>query len=98
MAAQPILHPSVTTLECPPELIRGQEDRLLTLLLPLLERNDLVLDVSRVQSIDAAGIGLLVFLHQCADRAGTSLTLVHPSERLLQMLSLVHLDQVLLQQ
>jgi anti-anti-sigma factor len=98
MAAQPVLHPVVraASLECPPELIRGQEDRLLTLLLPIIEHNDLVLDMSRVATIDAAGIGLLVFLRQYAERAGNTLMLINPSHRVQEMLSLVHLDDVLL--
>jgi len=104
MAAQPVLHSTAHTLggtaqlECPPELILGQEDRLLTLILPIVERTDLVLDMSRVAAMDAAGIGLLVFLRQCAERAGNSFVLINPSRRVLEMLTLVHLDAVLLNQ
>jgi anti-anti-sigma factor len=103
MAAQPILHPDeshlvgAASLECPPELIRGHEDRLLTLILPIIERGGLILDMSKVAAIDAAGIGLLVFLRQYAERAGSSLVLMNPSHRLVEVLALVHLDHILLQ-
>jgi len=83
-------------LACPQDLTRGREARLLSLALPMIKRNGLVLDLSRVQSIDASGVGLLVFLRQCADRSGTQLVLVNPSARVREMLALVHLNQILL--
>jgi anti-anti-sigma factor len=83
-------------LVCPSDLTRGQQNQLLGVALPLIEQNGLVIDMSRVQSIDAGGIGLLVFLRQCADRAGTSLGLINPSNRVREMLALVHLDQIFL--
>lgn len=83
-------------LVCPCDLSRGQENQFLSLALPLIEDEGLVIDMSRVSTIDAAGIGLLVFLRQCADRAGTTMALVNPSLRVREMLALVHLDNVLL--
>lgn len=83
-------------LVCPSDLTRGRENRLLSLALPAIEQGSVLIDMSRVESIDAAGIGLLVFLRQCADKAGTTLGLVNPSARVRDMLALVHLDGVLL--
>jgi anti-anti-sigma factor len=102
MATQPLLNPSsdacegTAWLECPQKLIRGQEDRLLMLALPLVEKCGLTLDMSQVGELDAAGIGTLVFLWQCAERAGRPFALVNPSRRVLQLLALVHLDDILI--
>ncbi len=102
MAAQPVLqcisavNEEAALLVCPSDLTRGREHHLLGLALPAIERSGLVIDMSRVDSIDAAGIGTLVFLRQCADRAGTAMTLANPSTRVREMLALVHLDSVLL--
>jgi len=102
MAAQPLLNPSSTAcegtawLECPSKLIRGHEDRLLTLALPLVEKCGLTLDMSHVAELDAAGIGTLVFLWQCAERANKPFALVQPSLRVIQLLALVHLDDILI--
>lgn len=81
---------------CPSDLSRGQENQLLNLVMPIIEEGSLLLDMSRVDSIDAAGIGTLVYLRQCADNAGATLAIVNPSERVREMLALVHLDGILL--
>jgi anti-anti-sigma factor len=102
MAAQPLLNPSSAAcegtawLECPSKLIRGEEDRLLVLALPMLEECGLTLDMSKVREMDAAGIGTLVFLWQCAERADKPFALVNPSRRVMQLLALVHLDDILI--
>ena len=102
MAAMTVMH-CTTQLEdnsslviCPSDLTRGQENHLITLALPVLEQGELVIDMSRVETIDAAGISTLVFLRQCADRVGATLALVNPSRRVREMLALVHLDSIFL--
>ena len=102
MAPQPQVNPSSATcegtawLECPSKLVLGNEDILLTQALPLIDECGLTLDMSGVEELDAAGIGTLVFLWQCAERADTPFALVNPSRRVQQLLALVHLDQVLI--
>lgn len=81
---------------CPSDLSRGRENELLNLVMPIIEEGSLLLDMSRVDSIDAAGIGTLVYLRQCADQAGATLAIVNPSVRVRAMLSLVHLDNIFL--
>jgi len=102
MASQSILpctsemQAGTALLACPSDLTRGRENHLISLALPAIEQGGLQIDMSRVDAIDAAGIGTLVFLRQCADRAGTELSLVNPSPRVREMLGLVHLEGVLL--
>jgi anti-anti-sigma factor len=81
---------------CPSDLSRGQENQLLSLVLPIIEDGSLLLDMSRVDSIDAGGIGTLVYLRQCANQSGASLAIINPSDRVREMLALVHLDGILL--
>jgi anti-sigma B factor antagonist len=55
----------------------------------------LIIDLSRCQSIDAAGILLLLDVHRRAIRNGGSVALRAPSERLRRNLRLAHADKVL---
>jgi anti-anti-sigma factor len=82
-------------LVCPPKLVRGNEDALMNMVLPLVETSSVILDMSAVESIDAAGVGLLMTLRQAADRSATSLVLANPSRRAREILTLLGLDGVL---
>jgi len=53
------------------------------------------LDLSRVTAIDAAGLGLLSFLHTRAASRGSALKLVAPSPQVRNRLALTRLDSVL---
>ena len=55
----------------------------------------LVLDLAEVDAIDAAGLGLLVFLHTSASIAGKELKLINPTQRTRKLLALTNLDSVL---
>lgn len=55
----------------------------------------ILLDLSRVTAIDAAGLGLLSFLHTRAIGRGCSLKLVAPSPQVMHVLALTRLDSVL---
>ena len=83
-------------LVCPPKLVRGTENALLQNVLSTVESSGVILDMSSVKAIDAAGVGMLMTLRQAADRAGTTLFLVNPSRRTREILSLLKLDGVLL--
>lgn len=102
MAAQPAIRPlsasyeGTAWIECPSELVRGKENQLLCIALPLIEQTDLTLDMSSVNTMDAAGIGALVYLLQRADYHQNTLALVNASPRVRELLSLVHLDSILL--
>ena len=78
------------------ELVRGQEQDLLDRLTPLVRLQSVVLDLSRVQRIDAAGIAALISLHANAYEAGHSFTVVNPTPHVAEILSLVGLERILL--
>jgi len=54
-----------------------------------------VLDLAEVDAIDAAGLGLLVFLHTSASIGGMELKLINPTQRTRKLLALTNLDSVL---
>jgi anti-anti-sigma factor len=56
---------------------------------------DLVLDLGRISSIDASGIGVLVGAHRRAGRAGRRLVVACCPTNVLRMLRLTRLDRVL---
>jgi len=58
------------------------------------EQRLIVLDLAEVDAIDAAGLGLLVFLHTSASIAGAELKLMNPTERTRRLLALTKLDSV----
>lgn len=57
--------------------------------------DDLYLDASAIEAIDASGLGVLVGAHRRAGRAGRRLVVVAGSVPVLRMLHLTKLDRVL---
>lgn len=56
---------------------------------------EIFLDLSRVKAIDAAGLGLLMFLHTRAAARACSLKLLAPSPQVRKTLAVTRLDSVL---
>ena len=56
---------------------------------------DVVADVSSVEVVDAAGLGLLLTTHRTCARLGGRLVLVDPQPRLLRLLAVTRLHRVL---
>ena len=79
----------VVTVLCQGRLVRGQETALLCAVIQQHGR-DIILDLSGVTAIDAAGIGALLSLQA----AGSYLRLVSPSLAVRQVLRLTSLDSV----
>jgi len=52
------------------ELVRGNEDRLMSLMAPIVQEQDAVLDMARVRRIDAAGIAALISIYGRSRSAG----------------------------
>jgi anti-anti-sigma factor len=77
------------------ELVRGNEQALLARLIPLVRRQSVILDLGRIQRIDAAGIAALISLHANAYEAGHCFTVVNPTPHVAEILSLVGLDRIL---
>lgn len=77
------------------ELVRGEDQCLVQRVAPLLRDRDVVLDLSHIDRIDAAGIAALISLYSTARLHGHSFAVKNVSPRVDEMLSLVHLDDVL---
>lgn len=69
--------------------------RLREALITQMSAREIFLDLSQVTAIDAAGLGLLVFLHTRAAGRGCTLKLLAPSLQVMNVLSLTRLDSVL---
>jgi anti-anti-sigma factor len=78
------------------ELVRGQEQDLVTRLTPIVRRQNVTLDLTHVERIDAAGIAALISLYWCADAAGNRFAVVNASTRVAEILALVGLDRILI--
>jgi anti-anti-sigma factor len=59
-----------------------------------LDKSAIVLDLACIDSMDAGGLGLLVFLHICAHGLGTNLQLRAPSAHVAAVLELTRLHTV----
>jgi anti-anti-sigma factor len=77
------------------ELVRGEEQCLVQRVAPLLREKDVVLDLNQIERIDAAGIAALISLYSTARTHGHSFSIKCISPRVSEMLSLVHLSDVL---
>lgn len=78
------------------ELVRGREKELLAWLAPVVRRQSVTLDLSRVRRIDAAGVSALLSLYSSARHAGHRFTLANLSPRVAEVLKLVGLEHILL--
>jgi anti-anti-sigma factor len=78
------------------ELVRGNEECLLSRLSPLVQRQSVMLDLGQVERIDAAGIAALISLYGKAREAGHSFRVTNPSPHVAEILALVGLDRILL--
>jgi anti-anti-sigma factor len=79
----------VTTLRCVGRIVRGDETALLCAAIRQ-EARKMVLDLTQVEAIDAAGIGALVSLQA----AGIYLKLLNPAEQVRELLRLTRLDSL----
>ena len=59
-----------------------------------VHKRAVAVDLARVDAIDAAGLGELIFLRTLAAVAGNELKLINPTERVRELLALTKLDSV----
>ena len=78
------------------ELVRGCDNRLVDRLAAHVRRQSIALDFRSVERIDAAGIAALTTLYCNARQAGHHFTIFNASPRVMEVLSLVGLDRILL--
>jgi anti-anti-sigma factor len=79
----------IVVLRCTGRIVRGEETALLCAASQQHGRT-VVIDLGRVDAIDAAGIGLLVSLQA----AGIYLRLMNPNQNVREMLRLTRLDSI----
>jgi anti-anti-sigma factor len=77
------------------ELVRGREKELLAWLSPVVHRQSVTLDLSRVRRIDAAGVAALLSLYSSAQKAGHRFSVANLSPRVDEVLRLVGLERIL---
>jgi anti-anti-sigma factor len=80
----------VTILRCSGRIVRGEETALLCAAIQQQQRN-IMLDLTEIETIDAAGIGLLVTLQA----AGFYLTLMNPNSHVREILRITKVDSIL---
>ncbi|HEY2467853.1 MAG TPA: STAS domain-containing protein [Terracidiphilus sp.] len=78
------------------ELVRGQEQRLLKELEPVVREQSVTLDMRQIERIDAAGIAALISLYGAAHATGHQFTVVNASHRVDEILQIVGLDRILI--
>lgn len=78
------------------ELVRGTEQGLLDRLAPIVRRENVSLDMSAIERIDAAGLAALITLYCDACKSGHCFTVAHPRRHVREMLSLVGLERLLM--
>ena len=77
------------------ELVRGNEQILLDRMMPMVRTQNVTLDLSTVERIDAAGLAALIALYCEACKAGHRMAVTHPSRHVQEILALVGLDSLL---
>ena len=83
-------------LHCVGRIVAGEEVATLKRVVLLQgTRKTIVLDLSRVEFVDGAGMGALVFLRGWTRAVGIRLQLANPSHHVRELLELTNLDSVL---
>lgn len=78
------------------ELVRGQEQGFVERMIPIVRGQNVALDLSHVERIDAAGIAALISLYGCAQNVGNDFKVVNATPRVREILALVGLDRILI--
>jgi anti-anti-sigma factor len=84
----------VVVIKCAGRIVRGQEAVLRNAVLQQKLARVVVVDLSEVESIDAGGLTLLVYLHGWAENNRSHLKLVNPRPFVYEMLTRTHLNCV----
>jgi anti-anti-sigma factor len=90
-----IIFPAVEQTE-QTELVKGNEQKLLARVSPLVRQQSVTLDLHRIERIDAAGISALLSLYASARAAGHFFTVTNLSPHVSEILALVGLQRILL--
>jgi len=78
------------------ELVRGNEAQLVERIAPLVRIQPVLLDLGRVERIDAAGVAALISLYRAAQEAGCRFGVINPRPHVAEILALLGLDRILM--
>lgn len=78
------------------ELVRGQEHELVDRLATVVRQQNVTLDLTHVERIDAAGIAALISLYGAAHAAGNDFAVVNARTHVAEILAVVGLDRILI--
>ena len=83
-------------LRCTGRIVAGEEVNILrSVALAHSDRQEIVLDLANVSTLDGAGIGMLAFLQGRTRGTGLRLRIQNPGPRVRQLLELTNLDSIL---
>ena len=83
-------------LRCVGRIVAGEEvNTLRSVALAHSDREEIVLDLANVCTLDGAGIGLLAFLQGRMHSTGAKLRIQRPSNHVRELLELTNLDSVI---
>lgn len=83
-------------LRCTGRIVAGEEVNILrSVALAHSDRQEIVLDLANVSTLDGAGMGMLAFLQGRTRGTGLRLCIQNPSPRVRQLLELTNLDSIL---
>jgi len=77
------------------EIVRGSDNHLMDEMTPLVRRQDIILDMSPVERVDAAGIAALISLYRLAEESGHRFKVTNVAPRVYELLALVGLEKIL---
>lgn len=86
----------LVTLHNLEELVRGQEAALLERVMPAVRAENVMLDLGRVERIDAAGIAALIALYGAARDTGHEFHVCNANHHVAEILTVVGLDRILM--
>ena len=85
---------TVTILSLQGEIVTGQAELLCNVVQSLPETSAVILDLARVTTVDAHGLGVLLEVRGCTQANGIRFELMNVSEQLQMLLEITRLDSV----
>ena len=82
----------VVVIKCAGRIVRGEETALRNAVLQEKLARMIVLDLTDVETLDAGGLNLFVYLHRWTESNRTHLKLVNPRPFVYEMLTRTHLN------
>jgi anti-anti-sigma factor len=85
----------IVIYRCAGAIVRGAEADRLQEIVTHEPARQIILDLDQVEAVDAAGLGVLVFLYHWSLQSGVHLAMAHLGPRVKSLLELTNLDAVL---